>query len=800
MKYALTLAAALASAAGMLLLQPVFQDSRWLGPALLVIAAATAFNVILRYFNAPEFVVVIVQPVGAGLLLYVGAEACIFLFSGQSLSGDPLAEIGADIARYAPPVPTTPAMMLLTACIAAGVAWLVDVLVVAVRSAVLTGLLLLALYSAPLTLRQDGGSAAAFALVAAAYLALLLLERWDTVTAWGRAVPVRSRRRARARADADAARGSLALSGLRLSAVALACALLLPSCVPALRGDGLFGLSQLSTPSVGGTVTTPHPLASLRQNLIMGENAPVLSYRTDDPDAPYLRMHVLDTFDGTDWTMSPVRTHGDFRVSGDPLPPPAGMDEEAADEGEQVVTDVSVYANVTRMGFLPLPYPPRGVEIEGEWYADPETLMVFSTEDTAGGLSYRSTSTRVDVDAAALAAAAPTDDAGLDRYLELPEVAPEVREVTGSVTEAADTPYEAAQALQEYFADSGLFSYDLRPDPAPAGVDPLAHFLTQRSGYCQHFASAMAVMARLSGIPARVAVGYTAGSTSSSGMRLVTTRDAHAWPELYFEGYGWLRFEPTPGGFGGQGTASTPDYAAGLPSGGSPTDAADPDGAGGAEPALPDQERQEAEEAPRDREELTGPGAAVEEEPTGWELAAGPAAVGAALLLALALPRTLRLWLRRRRWASAADDSARARAAWLELRDDVLDHGAAWHPDDSPRTVARRLAVELRLPPPAADALRRVALAEETARYAPAPSAPAGLRADSTAVRRALAERAGRIDRLRAALAPRSLPAAVGRALRTLRERGTRPGRPPSPDAESPAAVGAGAADRVPAP
>ena len=73
----------------------------------------------------------------------------------------------------------------------------------------------------------------------------------------------------------------------------------------------------------------------------------------------------------------------------------------------------------------------------------------------------------------------------------------------------------------------------------------------------------MAVLARLLGIPSRVAYGYTSGTPVSEDTWLVTTHDAHAWPELYFQGYGWLRFEPTPTGANGQGTAYAPGYSLG---------------------------------------------------------------------------------------------------------------------------------------------------------------------------------------------------------------------------------------------
>src|SRR5690606_21900234 len=87
-------------------------------------------------------------------------------------------------------------------------------------------------------------------------------------------------------------------------------------------------------------------------------------------------------------------------------------------------------------------------------------------------------------------------------------------------------------------------------------LDALSHFLLTKQGYCVQFASAMVMMARAEGIPARFAIGFLSGTAGRSGERTVVASDAHAWPELFFSDVGWLRFEPTPG----QRVASAPGY------------------------------------------------------------------------------------------------------------------------------------------------------------------------------------------------------------------------------------------------
>jgi transglutaminase-like putative cysteine protease len=108
------------------------------------------------------------------------------------------------------------------------------------------------------------------------------------------------------------------------------------------------------------------------------------------------------------------------------------------------------------------------------------------------------------------------------------------------------SPYAAAVALERWFRVTGGFTYSEQPAPTP-GLPPLVGFVVQtRSGYCQHYAGAMALMLRLLGIPARVAVGFVPGRYHD-GTWTVTDHDAHAWVEVWFQKYGWLAFDPTPG-------------------------------------------------------------------------------------------------------------------------------------------------------------------------------------------------------------------------------------------------------------
>ncbi len=131
------------------------------------------------------------------------------------------------------------------------------------------------------------------------------------------------------------------------------------------------------------------------------------------------------------------------------------------------------------------------------------------------------------------------------------------------VAGGAKSPYAAAVALERWFRIGGGFIYDQHP-PKAIGIPPLVDFVTRtHRGYCQHFAGAMALMLRYLGIPSRVAAGFTSGRyDKGSGEWVVSDRDAHTWVEVWFRGWGWLPFDPTPGrsGLAGQYSSSSPRF------------------------------------------------------------------------------------------------------------------------------------------------------------------------------------------------------------------------------------------------
>jgi transglutaminase-like putative cysteine protease len=141
--------------------------------------------------------------------------------------------------------------------------------------------------------------------------------------------------------------------------------------------------------------------------------------------------------------------------------------------------------------------------------------------------------------------ALPPDTAA--RYLQVPEGLPQrVRDLSLEVTAGATTDFDRAAAIESYLR---AYTYTLDLPRSPDDRDMVDYFLFDlQKGYCDYYASAMVVMARVAGVPARFATGYAQGSYDHSASRwVVTEKDGHSWVEVYFEGIGWVEFEPTAG-------------------------------------------------------------------------------------------------------------------------------------------------------------------------------------------------------------------------------------------------------------
>ncbi|HET9081912.1 MAG TPA: transglutaminaseTgpA domain-containing protein [Trebonia sp.] len=754
-------------------LYPIFSGTAWFWAGCASVIVTALAGTLARLRRLPVAVVLLAYV--AALLVWLNLAfsnarslwhllptpaslAALFHIAGQGFN---------EAAKYAPPVPELRGMVLLAAAGIGITAALTDLIAVRLSSAALAGLPLLLLFTEPFTLsvsRGFLGTVIAFCAGVAGYLGLLSSEGRDRIREWEQAGPS-------ARDEPDT--GALAAAGRRVGFASVALALCLPLFIPGLHATRLFG----GQPGIGGAgggsggggvVGFPDPNTQLSDELHTAQPENVLSYTTTDNSEPgYLQIYVLDKLTSqSGWQMF-AQPENLVRV-GPSLPPAPGLTASGPSVAAETTT-VSFAPSVGSdpLGALPAPYPATAVSANGTLRADKSTLMLFDSGISFDGLKYTVNSLDELPSFEALSAAPPPPASIGSHYLSVPSAYDSLKPLALSVTKAAGAKTELAGAIAlQNWLSGGTFKYTLDA-PTVLNAAGLTNFLkVTKAGYCQQFSFAMAVLARLLGIPSRVAYGFTPGLLQSAGDWLVTTHDAHAWPELYFQGYGWLRFEPTPGGVTtGQSTAFAPSYSYPLPSGAGTGQSQTLPLTGPATAPGSNAHQRLPSPLPASDQQLTAPGTV-----SPWAILG--LVVAGLIACAAVAPWCARRLIRSRRWRhrggpgpAGTDRAARVRArdvawahaAWEELRDDLTDYGAASLPSESPRAAAARAATGLGLAGAAQAALGRIAMAEERARYAPAPADGSGLRADSTAVRQAIAAAVPRRSRWRARLLPSSV-------------------------------------------
>ncbi|MEV5473303.1 DUF3488 and transglutaminase-like domain-containing protein [Streptomyces sp. NPDC052207] len=790
----LALCAATATLMASCALLPLVSPATWILQVVFLVAVQTGVGALTRRVPLARPLTIACQAVVTLLLLtlvFARDHAIAGFIPGPEAFrhfGELLQSGADDIGRYAIPAPVTPGIRLMIVGGVLVIGLLVDALAVTFRAAAPAGLPLLALYSVAAGLSDGGTDWLWFLAAAAGYLTLLLAEGRERLSQWGRVFSTAARSSDRDPGHAVAP----ARTGRRIGVVALGAALVVPLALPSLSGGLLDGTGTGVGTGIGNgnTISAVNPLVSLRDSLNVDQDRQVMAYRTntDDTQDMYLRIVALDEFDGTTW--KPAQRH----ITGvpDTFPTPSGL--AGGVRRTEIETQISA-ADWYAQDWLPMPYPATDVKIKGSWRYEPvgRTLVGDHGQNTRG-LQYDVKSLIVQPTAEQLASA-PEPPATLEReFTKVPSSVPGVVARTArEVTAGSSDHYEQAVKLQDYFSLNGGFTYDTDVQVGN-GPNAIARFLRDKRGFCVHFSFAMATMARTLGIPARVAVGFTPGSPLPDGSMSVGLRDAHAWPELYFEGVGWTRFEPTPN------RGSAPSYTqSDAPTGQVPavprpslSSSTAPSTAPSASQSCSAQDRRMAECPSQSA------GAAVSSGDDGppWYRILEWTLLG---LVVLAVPLAPMLWrLRSRavRLASARHASSagpppvpgerhsdelgmtvlpgeglvsrrtqvvvgHTLAVWRELTDTAWDYGIL--PDDAltPRRAAERIVRLGRLDPPAAEAVHRVAGAVEQVLFAPEPQAQAGLVDDARTLRKALRSTVSGSTRMRAVVAPRSARRAV---------------------------------------
>ena len=755
--------AGLATMLGACALTPVFSSAAWLLPVAGVVLTVLAGGLLLRAGGGALWPAIrggrhatgrtavagaALVPIGQLFLvlclltvLFAPAKSFAGVLptrSSVAQLGTVLAEGSAEMREQATPALPLTGLLALTVVLVSLVAVTVDLVAVAGRQPAVAGLGLLVLFCVPVS--TIVGSIGLTALAAPAVGMALLLwadqhERLDLGDHVGRRIL-----------------GAGGAAALRIGAAALVGGLVLGSVVPTLaEGSLTTGLGGGSGSSTG---TALEPTAALRGELTRERPEDLLQVDTPSSEPGYLRSVVLDQYDNKGgWSLSNL--DGEVSVADtDALAP------LAPDQARRPVTGtITVLGHDDR--FLPVFTSPLAVRIldgsSDDWRFDRATGTVFGRRVTTGGLTYfvSASQPRPSIDQLSASPALPLDDAVRRRFTKLPQLDPRVTDLVATLTAGVGVdPYERVRRINDYLTDrANGFVYSLATEPGTSG-DDLVDFLRLRRGYCEQYAGAMAVLVRAAGVPARMALGYTDGVVQPDGTRVITTDDAHAWVEVYFDGLGWVPFDPTPIGEG---------RAADLPWAPRAGDQQQPQ-AGTDSPAT----TAPSQQLPRPQQDRGGNGVTPSTTAKATTASVRPYLLaGGGTLLALALlvlPATIRALQRRRRLTDGG-----AGALWDELGATAADLGLRFHPAWTPRRTADELAGAMggagRTPDPAAvEAVHRLALAEERSSYGPAPGRPREpeLVPALRAARRALGRGKPRSVRLRALLWPSSLVAGAG--------------------------------------
>ncbi|NNU28206.1 transglutaminaseTgpA domain-containing protein [Isoptericola sediminis] len=602
-----------------------------------------------------------------------------------------LGEAGEIIRSEVAPVPGTLPMALLTVGGTLAVLLLADALAGGLHWHAGVGLPLLALWAPPLVL-VGSVPRLVFVVVVAALLLLLTVSPRGGPRTRQREQPPRSVRRA---------------EGLR-AVVTTAVAVVVAA------GAGLVATASESLPGYAGawyqTFTTSGDAIQLAEDLdVLGSltersSEVVLTYTGPTEGVGPWRTYTTSAFDGRRWQ------RGDER-SGEPFGPddllwPEDVDRDALADARAVAVTVGSL----RDDQLPVPGEPRRVTVGGTWGYDAVRDEVVG-DRTDEGETFDVAVRPRDLDPERLRAAGP--GTAVDAYLQVPETdrAADVAALAEEVAGDGPTAYDQAVALQRWLRDPSSFTYSTELPRGGTG-DPVWDFLQHRTGYCVQFATTMTMMARTLDIPARLAVGFLPGevvSESDSGEQAtwqVTGQDSHAWPELYFDGVGWVRFEPTPA----------------VQTGAPPTHTTPRDGpAAGQQDQAPEVPEQVPPQERLGQDEVVSqPPVAVPagggggpEGPEPWVWVVGGIVVVAAGVAGGFL-------LRRRREDRPVD----AERAWEQVLAALAKNGVSLPPPTTPRQAPEAIVTAVtrahgqRPSPEVRDGLQRIADAVERSRYA----------------------------------------------------------------------------------
>lgn len=297
-------------------------------------------------------------------------------------------------------------------------------------------------------------------------------------------------------------------------------------------------------------------ISGFTENVDLGVMGPVkqdpsIVMRVELPDGRsqaheplYLRGMAYDRYNGKSWTNSLLNRRNLTEK-------PQGLFTVRANHGPslgypapQIKQDILLEALDTSVLFG----APQAVSVSGDFLTVQSDSMgvLYSPFPSSGRVQYsvRSQPPRVlPADASAAMVAYP--EFVRRQYLQLPALGPEIARLASDVTHRSRSVHESVLLIKRHLLENYRYSLEMESGRSP---HPLEDFLfTRKTGYCEHYATAMVVMLRSVGIPARLVTGFLATEWNGFGhYYAVRQRDAHAWVEVYFPGSGWITFDPTP--------------------------------------------------------------------------------------------------------------------------------------------------------------------------------------------------------------------------------------------------------------
>ena len=364
----------------------------------------------------------------------------------------------------------------------------------------------------------------------AAALIVVFADALRRVQGWG---PVWTGPGSHARLSATASHGAR-----RVAVAALATAALVPLLIPGFGSKAIFDINSTSS----SDRVRIDPLVSIKAALTRKD--PVEVFQVTSNLGSYWRMLSLPDFNGD--TFLPDNAAQGEQITPETVIAPGAPGSKPIDQTFRVSSNLG-------FPWLPVAYPPQQIGVPGtsvRFNDDTGTATVESNLDA--GTAYHVTSVAQQPTPEQLTAEVfptPGQDPRYTTLSALPaDVAAGIHQIAETWSADATNDYERILAIQDHLNDPSVFTYD-QTVPARDDSYTLLNFLNQtRRGFCQQFASAMAIMVRSLGFPSRVAVGFTPGTfDADTGVWHVTTKDAHSWVEVRFPTYGWLAFEPTPG-------------------------------------------------------------------------------------------------------------------------------------------------------------------------------------------------------------------------------------------------------------